>query len=74
MSHYGVLGDYRFKEVAEDIRGTTLYGVGDEKLGKIDDVILDHSSGNVKYVVDDTGGWLRTKTFIVPSESPTGFH
>ena len=68
MSHYGVLGDYRFKEVAEDIRGTTLYGVGDEKLGKIDDVILDHSSGNVKYVVVDTGGWLRTATFIVPSD------
>ena len=68
MSHYGVLGDYRFKEAAEDIRGTTLYGAGDEKLGKIDDVIFDHSSGNVKYVVVDTGGWLRTKNFIVPSD------
>jgi len=68
MSHYGVLGDYQFKEAAEDIRGTTLYGAGDEKLGKIDDVIFDHSSGNVQYVVVDTGGWLRTKDFIVPSD------
>jgi stress response protein YsnF len=68
MSHYGVLSDYRFKEAAEDIRGTTLYGAGDEKLGKIDDVIFDHSSGNVRYVVVDTGGWLRTKDFIVPSD------
>jgi sporulation protein YlmC with PRC-barrel domain len=68
MSHYGVLGDYQFKEAAEDIRGTTLYGAEDEKLGKIGDVIFDHSSGNVRYVVVDTGGWLTTKKFIVPAD------
>ena len=68
MSHYGVLGDYRFKNAAEDIRGATLYGAGDDKLGKIVDVIFDHSTGNVKYVVVDTGGWLTTKDFIVPAK------
>ena len=34
MPHYGLLRNYRFQEGNEDIRGTTLYGVKDEKLGK----------------------------------------
>lgn len=68
MAHYGLLGSYEFAESAEDIRGATLYGLDDEKLGKIDDVIFDHSSGTIEYAVVDTGGWLRTKEFLVPAE------
>jgi len=67
MSHYGLLKDYRFSNASEDIRGATLYGANDEKLGKIDDVIFDHSSGDIAYLVVDTGGWLSTKKFIVPA-------
>jgi sporulation protein YlmC with PRC-barrel domain len=67
MSHQGTLSNYSFSEATEDIRGAKLYGVGDEKLGKIDDVIFDHSTGNIHYVVVDTGGWLSTKKFIVPA-------
>jgi len=68
MAHYGLLRNYRFAESTDDIRGTTLYGRNDEKLGKIDDVIFDHSTGNVRYVVVDTGGWLKSKKFIVPAD------
>src|SRR6201993_473995 len=68
MAHYGRLGNYQFPDAAEDIRGATLYGLNDDKLGKIDDVIFDHSSGNIRYVVVDTGGWLKSKKFIVPAE------
>jgi hypothetical protein len=68
MAHYGRLGNYQFPDAAEDIRGATLYGLNDDKLGKIDDVIFDHSSGNISYVVVDTGGWLKSKKFIVPAE------
>lgn len=68
MAQWGMLRDYRFTDVAEDIRGSKLYGLADEKLGKIDDVIFDHSSGTIRYVVVDTGGWLSTKKFIVPAE------
>ena len=68
MSHYGLLGTHPLIEATEDVRGAALYGQGDEKLGKIDDVIFDHSSGNVMYVVVDTGGWLSTKKFIVPAD------
>jgi PRC-barrel domain len=71
MAHYGTLRDFRFIQSGEDlddVRGSHLYGLNDEKLGKIDDVIFDHSSGDIRYVVVDTGGWLSSKKFIVPAD------
>jgi sporulation protein YlmC with PRC-barrel domain len=68
MAHYGTLKDVRVADAADDIRGSHLYGLNDEKLGKIDDVIFDHSTGNIRYVVVDTGGWLSSKKLIVPAE------
>ncbi|MFZ0417078.1 MAG: PRC-barrel domain-containing protein [Candidatus Sulfotelmatobacter sp.] len=68
MANYGMLRNYRFTDAAEDIRGSKLYGLDDEKLGKIDDVIFDHAQGTIRYVVVDTGGWLSTKQFIVPAD------
>jgi len=69
MPHYGTLRDYHFTDVDEatdDIRGAKVYGLNDEKLGKIDDVIFDHSTGDIRYVVVDTGGLLSSRKFIVP--------
>lgn len=68
MAQHGMLRDYRFTDAAEDIRGAKLYGVNDEKLGKIEDVIFDHASGQIRYLVVDTGGWLSTKEFVVPAD------
>lgn len=68
MAHCGTLKGTHISEAAEDIRGSKLYGGNDEKLGKIDDVIFDHSTGLIRYVVVDTGGWLKTKAFIVPTD------
>jgi len=68
MSHFGTLGGTVFAESSEDIRGAHLYGIDDEKLGKIDDVIFDHSTGDIQYIIVDTGGWLSTKKFLVPAE------
>jgi PRC-barrel domain protein len=67
MSHYGLLRDYRFEDLntEDDIRGASVYGRDDEKLGKIDDVIFDHSTGAIRYVVVDTGGWFSNKNFLV---------
>jgi sporulation protein YlmC with PRC-barrel domain len=67
MAQCGMLRDYRFTNDAEDIRGSKLYGLNDEKLGKIDDVIFDHATGTIRYIVVDTGGWLSTKKFVVPA-------
>jgi hypothetical protein len=68
MAHYGMLRDYRFSDDVNDIRGATLYGANEDKLGTIDDVIFDHSSGNIRYAVVDTGGWLSSKKFLVPAD------
>lgn len=65
MAHVGTLREFRFDNQADDIRGATLYGRDNEKLGKIGDVIFDHSTGRLRYVVVDTGGWLTSKQFLV---------
>ena len=74
MPHYGMLRDQKFEDV-EDIRGADVYGVNDEKLGTIDDVIFDHSSGDIRYVVVSTGLLSRNK-YMVPANriSPYGNH
>ena len=69
MAHYGTLKNTAIIEAGEDIRGAHLYGANDDKLGKIDDVIFDHSTADIRYVVVDTGGWLTTKKFLVPVEA-----
>jgi len=69
MNHYGTLRDYSFADKdIDDIRGSHVYGVDDEKLGKIDDVVFNHATGDIQYVVIDSGGWLSSKKFLVPAE------
>ena len=60
MPHYGTLRDYRFTDADEATDAPRLEGlwIDDEKLGKIDDVVFDHSTGHIHYVVVDTGGWF----------------
>ena len=74
MPHYGVLHEYKLEEV-DDVRGAEVYGVNDEKLGTIDDVIFDHSSGEIRYIILKTGAILG-KRYMVPANriSPYGHH
>jgi sporulation protein YlmC with PRC-barrel domain len=65
---YSTLRDYRFNKDIDDIRGSTVYGPADEKLGKIDDVVFDSDSGQIRYLVVDTGGWLQSRRFLVPPQ------
>ncbi len=64
MAHYGTLADYHFTEAADDIRGADLFGDDDRKLGEIKDVIFDHQSGDIHYLVVDTG----KRKVAVPAE------
>ena len=68
---YSTLRHYRFNRDIDDIRGSAVYGPGDEKLGKVDDVIFDSDNGQIRYVVVDTGGWLKSRRFLVPPEELT---
>jgi sporulation protein YlmC with PRC-barrel domain len=67
MPHYGILREYSFEGEVDDLRGAEVYGVNDEKLGTIDDVIFDHSSGDIRYVVLKTGGLFSRKKVMVPA-------
>ena len=67
MALYANMRDYRFSDNVDDIRGSELYGSNNDKLGKIDDVIFDNTTGDVRYLVVDTGGWLSSKKFLVPA-------
>jgi len=75
MPHYGVLHDYKFSDI-KDVRGAEVYGVNNEKLGTIEDVIFDHSTGEIRYAVVNAGGWLSNKRFLVPVNriEPYGNH
>ncbi len=75
MPHYGILRDHKMEDV-DDLRGAEVYGVNDEKLGTIDDVIFDHSSGDIRYIVLKTGGLLSRKRVMVPANrvEPYGNH
>lgn len=64
MAHYGTLADYHFTHDVDDIRGAHVYGRGNERLGKVKDVVLEHSTGEVRYLVVDAGDCLR----LVPSD------
>ena len=75
MPHYGLLHDHKMENV-DDLRGAEVYGVNDEKLGTIGDVIFDHSSGDIRYIVLKTGGLLSKKRVMVPANrvEPYGNH
>ncbi|MBI2678295.1 MAG: PRC-barrel domain-containing protein [Candidatus Koribacter versatilis] len=73
-AHLGMLRDYEFEGNVDDIRGANVYGPSDEKLGEIDDVIFDHASGAIRYLVIDTGGWLSSRKFVVPAHRITAYH
>jgi sporulation protein YlmC with PRC-barrel domain len=66
MSHYGILREQKLEGV-DDLRGAEVYGVNDEKLGTIDDVIFDHSTGEIRYIVLKTGGLLSRRKVMLPA-------
>jgi sporulation protein YlmC with PRC-barrel domain len=68
MAHVGTLRDYRFQGDIDDIRGSNIYNRDDDKLGSIEDIIFNHASGDIEYLVVDTGGWLSSHKFLVPAD------
>ena len=68
MAHYGTLRDFEFPGEVDDIRGSTVYDLEGQKIGKIDDVVLDHGTAQIKYAVVDSGGWLHSHKFLVPAD------
>jgi hypothetical protein len=49
-----------------ELKGTNVYGPGDEKLGSVHDALVDDRSGELRYLLIDSG-WLRSRRFLVPA-------
>jgi len=63
MAHYISLRDYHFTADVDDIRGAIVYDRNGETLGKVKDVIFNHQTGEIRYLVVDMGRWK----ILVPS-------
>jgi hypothetical protein len=67
MAHCGSLGTKHLKDDTHDIRGTVIRGLDGRELGKVDDVIFDHATMEIRYVVVDGNG-LEAGTFLLPAD------
>lgn len=47
--------------------GKTAYGIGQEKIGKVEDALVEVDTGKVRYLVVDAGGWFFSKEVLVPA-------
>lgn len=54
MAHFATLSDYQFERQADDVRGTILRSESNEELGRVCDVVIDHATGEIPYLVTDT--------------------
>lgn len=48
-----------------DIKGFSVYDYTDDKIGAVDDIIVDQT-GRFRYLLIDTGFWLFGKKFLFP--------
>ncbi|MEJ8826565.1 PRC-barrel domain-containing protein [Variovorax humicola] len=51
---------------SERVEGTNVYNVAGDKLGSIDDLMIDKQSGQVRYAVMEFGGFLGIDTDRYP--------
>jgi sporulation protein YlmC with PRC-barrel domain len=64
MAHCGSFGIQSVPDNLREIRGATVRGSDGEKLGNLDDVIFDHETMRILYLVVDTGD----ETFLLPAD------
>ncbi|MFC6204150.1 DUF2382 domain-containing protein [Psychrobacter urativorans] len=50
-----------------DPTGKTAYGVNEEKIGKIDGALVEDTTGRIRYLIVDAGGWFSSKEVLVPA-------
>lgn len=48
-----------------------VHGQDGEKLGELDGFLVEHGAGSVRYLVVDSGGWFRSRRFLVPADHVT---
>jgi len=68
MSHCGCLGTRPSSDGIQDIRGTTVRGADGKKFGTVNDLIFDHDTMEIRYLVVDSGSWLEGRVFLLPAD------
>lgn len=68
MAHYGSIGSQAVSKEVHDVRGTKLSAAEGTRLGKVSDVIFDHDTMKIRYVVVDGEGKLKATTFLLPAD------
>ncbi len=55
-----------------DLRGTNVYGSDAQKLGTIEDALLDDRTCELRYLLVDAG-WLKSRQFLLPADQVFAF-
>ena len=68
MTHNGSVGNQVVPEEIRDVRGSQVRGADNTILGEVVDVIVDHDTMQIRYLVVDSNGWLEGGTFLLPAD------
>lgn len=61
------LRDYGDPDFGRELRGSNVRDITGEKLGTVDDFLVDPDSSDLRYVIVDAG-WLTSRRFIIPAD------
>jgi len=58
--------NYRETFGGGDIKGASVYTETDEKVGTVDDILIDENTGEFRYLIVDLGFWIFGKKVLLP--------
>lgn len=61
-THRDLIGDDYY-----DPTGKTAYGADEDKIGKIEGALVEDTTGRIRYLIVDAGGWFSSKEVLVPA-------
>ncbi|WP_413189922.1 DUF2382 domain-containing protein [Psychrobacter sp. AT9] len=61
-THRDLIGDDYY-----DPTGKVAYGINEEKIGKIEGALVEDTTGRIRYLIVDAGGWFSSKEVLVPA-------
>ena len=61
-THRDLIGDDYY-----DPTGKTAYGANEDKIGKIEGALVEDTTGRIRYLIVDAGGWFSSKEVLVPA-------
>lgn len=77
MNRTTLASDLRYLD-ADDLDDSTVtfddldvHGQDGEHLGELDGFLVEHGAGSVRYLVVDSGGWFRSRRFLIPADHVT---